>query len=97
MSSSEQPAGFQLVLKLTLHEAAISAAALCSGAGLLALADHSGGLSLVNLSVPAVLCTRQLAEQPITALSFGMHRMQPQRAPAGKRTEAVDSSAAEDR
>ena len=96
-SSSEQPAGFQLILKVNLHEAAISAAAVCSGAGLLALADHSGGLSLIGLSAPAVLCARQLAEQPITALSFGTHSMQPQRAPAGKRAEAVDSSAAEDR
>ena len=95
-SSSDQPAGFQLVLKATLHEAAISAAALCSGAGLLALADHAGSLSLVDLNRLTVLCTRQLAEQPITALSLGSHSMHPQRAPGGKRTEALDTSA-EDR
>ncbi len=95
-SSSEQPAGFQLVLKATLHEAAISAAALCSGAGLLALADHAGSLSLVDLNRLTVLCTRQLAEQPITALSLGTHSMQPQRIPGSKRAEALDSSA-EDR
>ena len=95
MASSEQPAGFQVVLKVTLHEGAISAAALCSGAGLLALADHLGSLALVDLNRLTVLCTRQLAEQPLTALSFGTHSMQPQRPPGGKH-EAVDSHA-EDR
>ena len=96
MSSSDQPAGFQLVLKVTLHEAAISAAALCSRAGLLALADHAGSLSLVDLNRLTVLCSRQLAEQPITALGLGTHSMHPQRAPGAKRPEALDSSA-EDR
>ena len=95
MSSSEQPAGFQLVLKVALHEAAISAAALCSGAGLLALADHSGSLSLLDLHRPAVLCSRQLAEQPMTALSFGTHSMQLKQAPSGKHAEAADTAAEE--
>lgn len=95
LSSSEQPAGFQLVLKAALLEGAVSAAALCSGAGLLALADQLGSLTLVDLNRLTVLCMRQLAEQPLTALSFGTHSMQTQRTPGGKR-EAVDS-AAEDR
>ena len=72
MASTQQPAGFQAVLKVCLHEANITAAAVCSAAGLLALADQAGNLSLVDLQQPAVLCTTRLAEQPIAALSFGV-------------------------
>ena len=89
--SSEQPAGFQTVLKVNLHESAISAAALCTGAGLLALASHTGSLSLIDLNRAAVLCTKQLAEQPISGLSIGIHSMQPQRAHAEKHAEPADS------
>ena len=97
--SSQQPAGFQAVLRISLHEATITAAAVCSAAGLLALADHAGHLSLVDLQQPAVLCTTRLAEQPIVALSFGMQSKPPQRTQhmsADKLREPVEASA-EDR
>lgn len=87
LSSSGQPAGFQAVLKLTLHEAAVTSAALCSRAGLLALADQAGALSVVDLQRPAVLCMRQLSEQPITALGFGVHSFRPQQGQAEKCSE----------
>ena len=99
MTSSQQPAGVQAVLKISLHEANITAAAVCSAAGLLALADQAGNLSLVDLQQPAVLCTARLAEQPIVALSFGVQSMPPQRSqrlPADKLREPVEASA-EDR
>ena len=91
LSSSGQPAGFQAVLRLTLHEAAVTSAALCSRAGLLALADQAGALSVVDLQRPAVLCTRQLSEQPIAALGFGVHSFRPQRGPAEKVCEPSEA------
>ena len=99
MTSSQQPAGFQAVLKISLHKASITAAAVCSAAGLLVLADQAGNLSLVDLQQPAVLCTTRLAEQPIAALSFGVQSMLPQRSqrmPTDKLREPVEASA-EDR
>lgn len=96
MTSSQQPAGFQAVLKISLHEANITAAAVFSAAGLLALADQAGNISLIDLQQPAVLCTTRLAEQPITALSFGVQSMPPQRSqrmPADKLREPVEASA----
>ena len=99
MTSSQQPAGFQAVLKISLHEASITAAAICSSAGLLALADQAGNMSLVDVQQPAVLSTTRLAEQPIVVLSFGVQSMPPQRsqrAPADKLREAIEASA-EDR
>ena len=99
LSSSEQPAGFQAVLRVTLHESAITAAAVTSMPGLLALADQAGSLSIIDLNRAVVLCTKQLAEQPIAALGFGIHSMpsaRPQRAPGDKRNEAADTPA-EDR
>ena len=99
MTSSQQPAGFQTVLKISLHEVSVTAVAVCSAAGLLALADQAGNLSLVDLQQPAVLCTTPLAEQPIAALSFGVQSMPPQRSqrtPADKLREPAEASA-EDR
>lgn len=91
LSSSGQPAGFQAVLRLTLHEAAVTSAALCSRAGLLALADQAGALSVVDLQRPAVLCTRQLSEQPIASLGFGVHSFRPQWGPAEKVCEPSEA------
>ena len=96
LTSSQRPAGFQAVLKISLHEANITAAAVCSAAGLLVLADQAGNISLIDLQQPAVLCTARLAEQPITALSFGVQSMPPQRSqsvPADKLREPVEASA----
>jgi len=44
-----QPAGFQCVLHLSLHAASVGALALATAAGLLALGDESGRLSVVDL------------------------------------------------
>ena len=97
MVSSQQPAGFQAVLKISLHKATITAAAVCSAAGLLALADQAGSMSLVDLQQPAVLCMTRLVEQPIAALSFGLQSAPLQRAqqrgPADKLREPVEASA----
>ena len=48
-SVAKQPAGYQAVLRATLHEAAVSAACIASKAGLVALGDASGDLSVLNL------------------------------------------------
>ena len=48
-ASARQPAGFQCVLRLALHAASVCALALSSAAGLLALGDEAGRLSLVDL------------------------------------------------
>ena len=48
-SVAKQPAGYQAVLKATLHEAAVTAACIASKAGLVALGDASGDLSVLNL------------------------------------------------
>lgn len=49
-STARQPAGYQAVLRANLHEAAVSAACIASKAGLVALGDASGDLSVLNLS-----------------------------------------------
>ncbi|KAK9818994.1 hypothetical protein WJX81_004841 [Elliptochloris bilobata] len=69
-SSAWQPAGFQCVLLLALHSASVCALALASAAGLLALGDEAGRLTLIDLRQAAVHFARQLADQPIAALAF---------------------------
>ena len=49
-STARQPAGYQAVLRANLHETAVSAACIASKAGLVALGDASGDLSVLNLS-----------------------------------------------
>ena len=47
--TTQQPAGFQGVLRASLHEASVTALALAGRAGLLALGDASGDVSVLDL------------------------------------------------
>lgn len=67
-STAKQPAGYQAVLRANLHEVAVSAACIASKAGLVALGDASGDLSVLNLArVCALTCV--LHEYCIRGLS----------------------------
>ncbi len=46
---AKQPAGYQAVLRVTMHEVAVNTACIASKAGLVALGDASGDLSVLNL------------------------------------------------
>lgn len=46
---AKQPAGYQAVLRVTMHEVAVNTACIASKSGLVALGDASGDLSVLNL------------------------------------------------
>ena len=48
--TARQPAGYQGVLRASLHECAITALAIASGPGLVALGDASGDVSVLDIS-----------------------------------------------
>ena len=47
--AARQPAGFQAVLRASLHDTAVTAMAVASRAGLIACGDEAGNISVVDL------------------------------------------------
>ncbi|KAK9908560.1 hypothetical protein WJX75_009693 [Coccomyxa subellipsoidea] len=92
-SVAKQPAGYQAVLKATLHEAAVTAACIASKAGLVALGDASGDLSVLNLCRPSVEFYKHLSDQPIATAAFGLHSFMPTKTSSERRRGEPSSEA----
>ncbi|KAK9811618.1 hypothetical protein WJX72_007037 [[Myrmecia] bisecta] len=75
-SQLSQPPGFQCILLTSLHTGSITALALASRACWLAQGDDTGELAVLDLGQPAMLYRKQLTDQPLTALSFGLQAPQ---------------------
>ncbi|KAL0052569.1 hypothetical protein WJX82_004051 [Trebouxia sp. C0006] len=81
--SRQQPPGFQCILQCTHHAASISGIAIAARLKLVALADETGVLSLLELTRPSISYEQQVASQALVSLQFG-HQVLP--APTDRRS-----------
>ncbi|KAL0036450.1 hypothetical protein WJX77_008242 [Trebouxia sp. C0004] len=90
--SRQQPPGFQCILQCMHHAASISSIAIAARLKLVALADETGVLSLLELTRPSISFEQQVASQALVSLQFGQQvipaatdrRPSDRRSPQGK-------------
>ena len=90
---ASQPAGYQCVAHVTVHDADVTALALASRCPLLAAGDVRGCVSIIDLAQPAVLHRLTVCPTPVAALGIGAYVVPPP--PPAKRSKDVPNSPTE--
>lgn len=70
-SLEEQAAGWQYILRYSMHSTEITSVCLATKVGLLAVGDKSGNISLVDFHLPERVFQSKLAATSVSKLAFG--------------------------